>query len=83
MNWSSLATVPSSWQNAIGTFSCRSLSPSFSTTSGLTTHLVQPNFSKVNTFPWAPNDGMFNDWDVDGVHRTTYQGILGISVIPL
>lgn len=34
------ATEPSNWQNAIGTFSSLSHSPSFSTSPGLTQHLV-------------------------------------------
>lgn len=69
----------------MGTLSCQSLSPSFSTISRLTTHLVQPKSSKSNSFPWVPDYGTFNSTGmVTGFTGLLTRGVVvRVNVTPL
>lgn len=51
---------PTNWQKAMDTLNQLSLSPNFSMTSVLTTHLVQPESNRANILPWVPDEATTN-----------------------
>lgn len=76
-----LATKLSSWQNATKNFNFLRSIPSFSTTLGLTRHLVQRKSNKAISLSLHPDEGHY--WYCHQYHGATYWGIVVCSTFTL